>query len=121
MCNGRISGKFVAWNWYCAKQSAPDHNENNPSDITPNSRKCYGNKPKPKPAPRKSCKIAKPVQSPLGHIEKSLPETSPKSSEADDLPSVSIDFQTTSSTKVDYDKTNINFSDLLQDKINIKN
>ena len=89
------------------------HNENNPSDITPNSHDDNEHNPKPKPAPRKFCKSTRPVPTRLGHIEKTIPKPSPKPSQVDDLPSVPIDFQTTSSTKDGSDNTNINLSDLL--------
>ena len=104
----------------CKAKCPPDHNENNPSDINPNSHNDNEHKPKRKPAPQNFCKGIVPVQSPLGHIEKPVPKPRPKSSQADDLPSVPIDFQATSSTKDGSDKTNVNLSDLLQDKINIK-
>ena len=94
----------------------PDHNKNNPSDITPNSQ----TKPKPKPAPHKFCKNAKPVLTRLVHIEKPIPKPLPEPSQADDLPNVSIDFQASSSIKDGFDKKRINLSDLLQDKTNIK-
>ena len=97
-----------------------DHNENNPSYITSNSHNDNEHKPKLKPAPQKFCKSTKPVQSPLGHIEKPIPKPHLKPSQADDLPCFPIDFQTTSSRKDGSDKTNFNLSDLLQDKINIK-
>ena len=87
-----------------------DHNENNPSDITPNSRNDNEHEPKLQPTPRKFCKSTKPVQSPLCYIEKPIPKLHPKPSQADDLPSVSIDFQSTSSTKYGSDKTNYNLS-----------
>ena len=98
----------------------PDHNENNLSDITPISHNGNEHKPKPKPVPRKFYKSAKPAQSPLGHIKKPIPKPSLKPSQAHDLPSVPIDFQTTSSAKEGCDKKHINLSDLLQDKINVK-
>ena len=79
---------------------SPDHNENNPSDITPNSHD--DNEHCPKPVPTR-----------LGHIEKPIPKPRPKPSQVDDWPSVPVDFQTTSSTKDGSDKTNINLSDLL--------
>ena len=84
-----------------------DHNENNPSDITSNSHSDNEHKPKPKPAPQKFCKSKTPVQSPLGHIEKPIPKPHLKPSQADDLPSIPIDFQTTGSTKDGSDKTNL--------------
>ena len=97
-----------------------DNNENNPSDITSNSHNYNEHKPKPKPASQKFCKSTKPVQRPLGHIEKPIPKLHLKPSQTDDLPSVPTDFQTTSSRKDGSNQTNFNFSDLLQDKINIK-
>ena len=97
-----------------------DHNENNPSDITSNTHNDNEHKPKPKPAPQHFCKSIKPVQSPLGLIEKPIPKSHLKPLQADDLASVPIDFQATSLTKNGSDKTNFNLSDLLQDKINIK-
>ena len=51
-----------------------DHNENNPSDITPNSRNDNEHESKLQPTPRKFCKSTKPVQSPLCYIEKPIPK-----------------------------------------------
>ena len=90
-----------------------DDNENNLSDITPISHNGKEHKPKPKPATWKFYKSAKPAQSPLGHIKKPIPKPSLKPSQAHDLPSVPVDFQTTSSTKEGCDKKHINLSDLL--------
>ena len=42
-----------------------DHNENNSSDITSNSRNGNEHKPKLKPVPRKFYKSTKPVQGPM--------------------------------------------------------
>ena len=94
-----------------------DRNENNPSDIAPSSHNDNEHKPKPKPGPQKFCKSTKSAQSTLRDIEKPILKPNPKSSQADDLPSVPIDFRTNSSTKNRSDKTNFNLSDLLQDKI----
>ena len=69
-----------------------DHNENNPSDITSNTHNDNEHKPKPKPAPQHFCKSIKPVQSPLGLIEKPIPKSHLKPLQADDLASVPIDF-----------------------------
>ena len=97
-----------------------DNNENNPSDITSNSHNYSEHKPKSKLAPQTFRKSTKPVQSPLDHIEKLIPKLHLKPSQTDDFPSFPTDFQTTSSRKDGSNKTNFNFSDLLQDKINIK-
>ena len=74
----------------------PNHNNNNPSDIIPNSHNDNEHKPKPKPAPQKFCKSTKPVPTQLVHIEKPIAKPRPKPSRADDLPNVLIDFQATS-------------------------
>ena len=97
----------------------PDYNRNKLSDITPNSLNDNEHKRKPKAAPQKLCKSTKPVPTPLFHI-KPIPESHPKPSKADDLPNVPTDYQTTSSTKDGSDKKHTNLSDLLQNKINIK-